>query len=106
MDEWERICSHLYSLGIVAPIADVDVFAVNGAPVVNGAFAVEKKGTPLPGQARVTRLIVNMVPSNTYQRIAQTDLGTLASATSWVSIGLGEGFALVWSTDDQKGAFH
>eukprot|EP00974_Lingulodinium_polyedra_P020898 2020625-Lingulodinium_polyedra.AAC.1 len=90
MGEWERICAHLYQLGIVAPIVDADVFAVNGVPVFNGGFVVEKKGTPLFVQARVTWFIVNMVPSNTYQRVAQTDLGTLASSTSWVSIGLSE----------------
>ena len=73
--------------------------------MLNGVFAVEKKGTPLAGQSRVTRLILNMVPANSYMRIMERDLGSLASSTTWTSIPLAQGDVLLWSGDDQKGAF-
>ena len=53
--EWEKLCGTLFELGIIAPIAASDVFEVDGVKVLNGAFAVLKKG----GQSRVTRLIMN-----------------------------------------------
>ena len=97
--EWYRICAVLFERGILAPIKKEDIFAVEGVPVLNGAFAVEKKGEPLPGQSRITRLIMNMVPSNSYQLLQKGDLPTLASSTGWAGVVLESHQALLWSGD-------
>ncbi|CAE7773634.1 unnamed protein product [Symbiodinium necroappetens] len=49
--EWIRIVKVLYDKGIVEGISLEEVFRVRGEPVLNGAFAVEKSGTPADGQA-------------------------------------------------------
>ena len=73
---------------------------------MNGAFAVPKKGTPAEGEVRVTRLIMNMIPSNSLQRLMPGDLATLSSASTWVGAHLRPNQVLLWSGEDQKGAYY
>eukprot|EP00435_Cladocopium_sp_Y103_P073137 s88_g42.t1 len=96
-EEWYKVCGELFDRGIIQPIPLSQVFHVQGVPVLNGAFAVEKRGTAGAGQCRVTRLIMNFVPSNTFQRLMQGDLGTLSSSTAWAQIILREHETLLWS---------
>eukprot|EP00959_Pyramimonas_sp_CCMP1952_P127074 2657845-Pyramimonas_sp.AAC.1 len=51
-------------LGLFAVLSEDQLVRVRGEPLLNGLFAVEKKGKPGPGAERVTRLILNMVPGN------------------------------------------
>ena len=104
--EWEKIAVMLWKRSMVKAIPLKRIFHVKGRPVFNGAFAVTKKGTPLKGFSRLTRLIVNLVPSNAYFRMLQTDLNTLSPSSSWTQIVIGEGEILLWSSDDQKGAYY
>ena len=104
--EWIRIVKVLYDKGIVEGISLEEVFHVRGEPVLNGAFAVEKSGTPADGQARVTRLIMNLVPANSIQRLMTADLPTLSGSSQWGSVYLRPGEVLLWNGDDQKGAFY
>ena len=104
--EWYKVCEVLYDRGIIEAIDEADIFKVNGFPVLNGAFAVEKKGKAGAGQSRVTRLIMNFVPSNSFQRLMPGDLSTLATSTSWTQLLLKPNQVLLWSGDDQKGAFY
>lgn len=60
--EWYKICGVLYELGIIEAIRLEDIFHVQKAPVLNGAFAVEKKGRAGVGQSRVTRVIMISSP--------------------------------------------
>ena len=83
--EWDRLVPVLVGKGILQPIRKHEILHVDGIPLLNGAFAVPKKGTPGPGQQRVTRLIMNMIPGNSIQRLMPGDLSTLASASQWVS---------------------
>ena len=82
-DEWNRVCAELYDRGIIESIPLSEVFHANGVPVLNGAFAVEKRGKAGVGQCRVTRLIMNFVPTNSFQRLMRGDLDTLSSSVSW-----------------------
>lgn len=104
--EWNALCSILVARDILAPIPFKDIFAVEGVPVLNGAFAVEKKGRPGPNASRVTRLIMNMVPGNSYQILQRGDLPTLSASPNWAAIVMGTHQALLWSSEDQKGAFY
>ena len=105
-EEYSKICVHLVKCGILSPIDYEDIFEVNGVKVLNGMFAVEKKGAVPSNADRVTRLIMNLVPGNSYQKLLTDSLGSLHSSTSWTSIRLPDGHVLLWSSDDQKGAFY
>lgn len=104
--EWYRVVGELFRRNIVGPIDEKDIFSVGGVKVLNGAFAVAKSGTPLDGESRVCRLIMNMVPANRYQLLMRGDLQTLAGAPSWASLVLKDECTLLWSSDDQRGAFY
>ncbi|CAJ1445108.1 unnamed protein product, partial [Effrenium voratum] len=105
-EEWYKLCGILFERGIIEPIAYGDIFKVDNVPVLNGAFAVEKKGKAAPGECRVTRLIMNMIPGNSYQKLMAGDLSTLASSTGWCSLILRQQDVLLWSSEDQRGAFY
>lgn len=104
--EWNRLVKVLYERNILETIDKADIFSVDGELVLNGAFAVEKNGQPAPGEKKVTRFIMNMTPANAYQVLMRGDLQTLSSSTNWGSIVLPKGHCLLWSSDDQKGAFY
>eukprot|EP00438_Fugacium_kawagutii_P028684 Skav214062 [mRNA] locus=scaffold2017:694813:699466:+ [translate_table: standard] len=74
--------------GIVESIKYDDIFRAKGKVVLNGAFAVEKKGEPLPGEARITRLIMNFIPSHDedseWRRDRPMPLRTLPGKRSFV----------------------
>ncbi|CAK0792531.1 unnamed protein product, partial [Prorocentrum cordatum] len=104
--EWHGIGAKLVELGLAVPIADDRIFKVGNRKVLAGAFGVAKGGTPTPGHDVVQRLIINMVPANSYQRTMRDDIGALSASPSWVSIPLPEGHVLLWSSDDQAPAFY
>ncbi|CAK0874843.1 unnamed protein product, partial [Prorocentrum cordatum] len=104
--KWHRIGAKLVELGLAVPIADDRIFKVGNRKVLAGAFGVAKTGTPTPGRDVVQRLIMNMVPANSYQRTMRDDIGTLSASPSWVSIPLPEGHVLLRSSDDQASAFY
>lgn len=104
--EWVEIAKELVSRNILVPIKKESIFRTKEGPLLNGMFAVAKKGTPGVGQVRLTRLIMNLTPSNAIQGLQQGDLDTLASASHWAGCRLPQGSALLWSGDDQRGAFY
>ena len=104
--EWYRLVGELYKRNLVAIIEKDDIFKVDGEAVLNGAFAVNKSGTPAAGEVRIIRLIMNMVPANSYQLLMRGDLNTLTSSSSWGSLVLPPGHTQLWSSDDQRGAFY
>eukprot|EP00435_Cladocopium_sp_Y103_P060385 s256_g22.t1 len=105
-EEWYRVCGVLFERGIIEPIPLCKVFHAHGVPVLNGAFSIEKKGSAEGSATRVTRLIMNFVPANTYQRLMAGDLGTLSSSSAWCQVILGGDEIIVWSGGDQCGAFY
>ena len=105
-EEWCRVAQYMHRLGVLRAINRRDILHVEGRPVLNGAFAVIKKGEPNPGFTRVTRFIMNMTPGNAYQRPLREEVGTLAGSPTWANIILNKGEVLLWSSEDQKGAFY
>ncbi|CAK0838388.1 unnamed protein product, partial [Prorocentrum cordatum] len=104
--EWYRIGTKLVEWGLAAPIADDRIIKVGSRRVLAGAFGVAKGGSRSPGQACVQRLIINMVPADSYQRIMRDVIGTLSASPSWVAIPLPEGHMLLGSSDDLASAHH
>ncbi|OLQ01222.1 hypothetical protein AK812_SmicGene16051 [Symbiodinium microadriaticum] len=105
-EEWHKVAQVLVEKGILVPIQKEDIFHVGGVPLLNGIFTVEKKGAPAPGQTRVTRLIMNCVPTNSIQRLMVGDLPTLSGSSQWASAFLRPSQVLLWSGDDQKGVYY
>ncbi|CAK0822340.1 unnamed protein product [Prorocentrum cordatum] len=103
--DWEELALHLVSLGIFTTLAESELVRARGEPVLNGLFAVEKKGAPAPGATRVTRLTLDMVPGNSLLKAHVGEAALLAASTSWTSVVIPLGKLLLWSGDDQKGAF-
>ncbi|CAK0819938.1 unnamed protein product [Prorocentrum cordatum] len=106
LEDWCEVAEHLLGLGTLGVVREADIFAPHGQEVFTGLFAREKKGKPLKGQVRCIRLIVNMISSNPYFRNIVGDTATLAASTTWISTNLQAGCVIVWSSDDQKGAFY
>ena len=104
--DWLELVPLLVHKNILKPIPKSEIFRVRGSLLLNGAFAVPKKGTPAEGEVRVTRLIMNMIPSNALQRLMPGDLATLSSASAWVGAHLHPGQVLLWSGEDQRGAYY
>ena len=101
-----QVAAHLVDVGALEVIPREQIFAVRGKPFVNGALAVLKKREPFPGECRVIRFVINMIPVNSYRKLVTSGLGTLSPASTWTSIHLPAGNVLLWSGDDQRGAFH
>ncbi|CAK0821597.1 unnamed protein product, partial [Prorocentrum cordatum] len=104
LEDWWAIAAKLAERGLLAPIPAERIFVARGRRVTNELFAVTKSGSPAEGEARVTRLMFNMVLTSTYLRPLAGGL-TLVPSPAWVSISLGPEEVLLWSGDDQKGAF-
>ena len=48
---------------------------------------------------------MNMVPNNAYIKPLQLDVLSLAASTGWTALHLPKGMIMLWSGDDQQGAF-
>ncbi|CAK0797071.1 unnamed protein product, partial [Prorocentrum cordatum] len=100
-----ELAVHLAELGIFAVLSEDQFVRVRGEPLLNGSFAVAKEGKPGPGCEGATGLILNMVLGNALLKPHVGEASLLAASTSWVSLHMPEGKLLLWSGDDQKGAF-
>ncbi len=108
---WESLVALLWSLGLVTPIRLQDVFHVRGEPVLCGGFGVRKgpeKTVEMPGGilACALRLIMNLVPSNTYQWPIGADMDQLPLGVQWTSIVLLAYELLLWTSADRKCFFY
>ena len=61
----------MWSRGLGFGLALGEVFHARGVPVFLGACAVAKSGTPLAGEARCTRHIIHMFPTNSYLGLSE-----------------------------------
>ena len=84
--EYYNIIQYLYKIGVVDVIPEQDIFTADGTKVLNGMFAVPKKGDVPAGVDKIIRLIMNLVPGNSYQKLLTDSLGALSSAASWTFI--------------------
>ena len=80
-EDWHECGSEMVNLGVLRVIEYQDIFAPKGVPCLNGGLGVQKKGEPGPGQQRICRFILNMIPSNEYLRPMSQDTSTLAPST-------------------------
>ncbi|CAK0838767.1 unnamed protein product [Prorocentrum cordatum] len=94
--DWRDLAVHLVSLGIFTVLPEDELVRVRAEPLLNGLFAVEKRGQPGPGAMRVTRLILNMAPGNALLKPRVGEAEVLAASTTWVSLHIPEEKLMLW----------
>ena len=108
-DEWEQIVSHLVKAGMLEREVEEETLRYRGAPVRNGMFGVHKgwmmreDGTWL----RTLRLIVNLIPSNSFQRqVPYRTSEQMGYAPLWGQLYVHESEVVLCCAEDQKQCFH
>ncbi|CAK0823374.1 unnamed protein product [Prorocentrum cordatum] len=81
--EWGALAMHRVDLGVFTVLPAEELVHVRGEPLLNGLFAVEKKGAPGPGASRVARPSLNMAPGNALIEPIVGEAAMLAGSTSW-----------------------
>ena len=105
-DEWGRIGSTLLEPGVFVESDPDEIPRIRGAPVLCGAFGVEKSGTPVAPATRVLRLIINAIPTNGGQWPIHGDIQKMPTGGEWHHVAFQEGELPLWSSGDVKGCFH
>ena len=79
---------------------------IDGVKVSDGAFAVHKHVTPGQPARKISRLIMNMIPCNSYLRQCLGDCRSMTNCGQWIHIVLADNEVLCWSCDDLNSAFY
>lgn len=82
-----------------------DIHCVDGTPLLNGLFGVEKNARTTSG-APVLRLIMNLIPSNCCLEQLQGKVSSLPGISVWQSIFLEEGEEMRLFQSDMSSAFY
>ena len=105
-EEWIKICKAMCKKGLVRPLSRHELHHVNGKPLLNGAFGVEKPGKITSSGRVVLRFIMDLRPSNYLQLPIVGDIDTLAGPGKWVNLVLPKGQVIKISGDDLTAAFY
>jgi len=108
--EWPSIAKRLVELGVCARLKRSELITHHGQALLNGIFGVSKgKQVYCPKRCmmvNVLRLIINLIPSNSLQRIISGDVGALPHFGQWLGLELLDGEVLVWNGEDMSCAFY
>ena len=104
--EWALIVRECIRRGVMREIPYDDIYRHQGEPVLNGAFGVLKKGKVNAEGGRVLRLIMNLIPSNSLQRMIGGDVEELAGPMAWLPIHLDDGEQILFYGDDLVCSFY
>eukprot|EP00971_Amphidinium_carterae_P027627 544227-Amphidinium_carterae.1 len=102
--DWPEVCRLFHERGLIAPISDSGIFHAHDKPVLNGLFGVEKVDKAPRGPA--LRLIMNLVPTNTYLKEVLGEVSTLPRAGQWAMIVVHEDELMTVYGEDQTSSFY
>ena len=102
---WDLLCAHMVRVGLWEPIAKEEIFSIRGVPVTAGVMAVDK-GYDSERQIKKQRLIINLVPQNSYQRRISGAAAELPFVTQTSLIVLPSSDLLYISSEDQASCFN
>ena len=102
--ELTRLLNALVERGLAEPVEDSTVWTHEGREALAGLFGVEKKGETLsPEDPRPKlRLIINLVHSNTLQRVIPGDIAQLPTTGQWNSVHLLQHEVMLLSSSDRR----
>ena len=103
-EEWLGVVSAMFERGLVQPAAFVP--AVEGQPVLNGAFGVPKAGKTLESGEEVLRLIMDLRSTNWMMTQLEADTATLTGAASFQRLVVESDEELLVSGEDLTAAFY
>ena len=103
-DHWRELAQGLLDRGLCEICREEDLFHIQGAPVLNGLFAVSKQ--EMKGAVEVCRLIMNLRPLNQNCRPLAGDTATLPTATCLSNMFLDQDEILLTSSEDIKCFFY
>ena len=107
--DWAEVCRGLVARGVCGLMKREQLHHINGRPLMNGLFAVEKgeKGVGSDGlEFEVCRLIMNLVPTNSICRNLVGDTCTLPTVVGLSSIILDDDQLLLTSSEDIRCFFY
>lgn len=102
--EWPKIARALFERNLVRPVTNV--VKVDGVSALNGAFGVVKEGKKTEDGDEVLRFIMDLRATNIVTEVITGDVTTLAGASSYQHVVLGDGELLTISADDLTAAFY
>ena len=107
-EEWLKICKNGAERGVFTFLKKEEVFHANGKAVFNGMFGVSKKGKKVPGgDMNILRMIINAVPTNSYQHTLEGDIRALPYFGQWSGIQMDDAESvLVCNELDMTAAFY
>ena len=108
-DEWESIVSHLVAAGMLEREVEEETLCYKGEPVRNGMFGVHKNWVMKEDGSwlRTLRLIVNLIPSNSFQRrVPYRTSEQMGYAPLWGQLYVHESEVVLCCAEDQKQCFH
>ncbi len=102
--EWQSVVELLYARKVISAIHAHDIFRVRRQLLLNGSFAVSKS-LSLDGTL-ITRLIFNLVPSNSIQKSKTKHTRSMTNAACWIRTVLLPRQCILWSSNDLSCAFY
>ena len=108
-DEWNKVVAHLVAAGMLEREVPSETLRYKDEAVRNGAFGVHKKWVLKEDGSwlRTLRLIINMIPGNTFQRRMPIRASErMGYAPLWGNLYLHEDEIIICAAEDQKHCFH
>ena len=103
-EEWAKVVEALYQRKLVKPVSKYP--AIEGKPVLNGAFGVVKAGRTTESGKEVLRMIFDLRASNAILDQIDGDVKKLVGAAGFLKLTIQEGSSLLVSGEDLTAAFY
>ena len=88
--DWHEICAGAAERGIFTFLKEQGVFHIQGRPLLNGLFGVEKKNKSLDSGEPVLLMLINAIPANSLQQTIEANIRTLPYFGQWSAISVDE----------------
>eukprot|EP00971_Amphidinium_carterae_P348898 6490729-Amphidinium_carterae.1 len=104
------VAGHLVSRRLCSLLYDSELVWIQGLPLVNGLFGVEKPGSTVHtldgASSTCLRLIMNLTASNSVMRACEGNTACLPSLSAWRGVIMQSDEYLLCSWEDLKGCFY
>ena len=96
----------LWKRNVVVSIDEERIFRYKGKKVLGGLFGVERPQDPVTPLGPSLRVVMNLIPLNSFLKDLCGDVGSLPMTAQWLNFVLLED-EIVWvNSEDQKSSFY